>query len=295
MVFTNSVLGGGNPPESHKGTQTKSKRAAALLLAIAGLYTFAPERSLAIEKTGRFLKEEANITRTVWFLGNSVSRGHYYSALSLFDGKIVDKDTQKNECGAGGLAGGRRPGQGDCYGTCHCTFSPKPSLRFAFVWQQRIIDEELCKMIVGEDSFGLAVKPQDTVFLNAGVDDIAIDVVGTEWNRTLIEDASKLAGVMRKAQDFGANVYFRATTMLCPLEHLHEVWGQSVDSINDKLHISNVILTAAMNATGVPVLVPRQDCADFLDVVHPNENLSSSHVADFFLKAGVPLPIDATE
>ena len=49
-----------------------------------------------------------------------------------------------------------------------------------------------------------------------------------------------------------------------------------------------------MNTTGVTVLVPHQDCAGFLDVVHPNENISSSHVADFFLKAGVPLPIDAT-
>ena len=67
MVFTNAVLGGGNLPEPHKGTQTKSKRAAALLLAIAGLYTFAPVRSLAIETAGRFVTDEANITRTVWF------------------------------------------------------------------------------------------------------------------------------------------------------------------------------------------------------------------------------------
>ena len=170
--------------------------------------------SLTIEETGRFTKEEANITRTIWFLGNSVLRGHYYYALRLFDWNIVNKDAQKEECGVGGIAGGRRPGQGACYGICHCTVYPKPSIRFVFVWQQRIIDEEICKMIVGEESFGMVVELQDTLFLNAGADDIAVNIVGIEWNHTLIEDTSKLAGVMRKAQYHGANVYFIATEML---------------------------------------------------------------------------------
>ena len=84
-------------------------------------------------------------------------------------------------------------------------------------------------MIFGDDSFGMEVEPQDTVFLNAGADNISVNVIGTKWTRPLIEDALKLAGVIRKAQDCGANVYFRATTMLCPLEYLHEVWGQSAD------------------------------------------------------------------
>ena len=77
----------------------------------------------------------------MWFLGNLVSRGDYYSALSLLDGKNFEKEAQKKECGVGGLAKGRRPVQVDFYGTCHCNFSPKPSLRFAFVWHQCIINE----------------------------------------------------------------------------------------------------------------------------------------------------------
>ena len=66
-------------------------------------------RSLSIEEMGGFLKEEANITRTLWLLGKLVPRGDYYSSLRLFNGKIVDKDSQTKDCGLGRLAGGRRP------------------------------------------------------------------------------------------------------------------------------------------------------------------------------------------
>ena len=51
-------------------------------------------------------------------------------------------------------------------------------------------------MISGEEYFGPAVEPQDTIFLNAGADNIAVDVVGKECNRALIEDALKLEGIM---------------------------------------------------------------------------------------------------
>ena len=50
-----------------------------------------------------------------------------------------------------------------------------------------------------------------------------------------------------------------------------------------------------MNTTCVTVLVPRQDCEGFHDIVHPNENITSSHVADLFLKADVHLNIYLTE
>ena len=55
----------------------------------------------------------AQTNRTIWFLGNSVSRIHYFAALALLNGDAAASiDEQVTLCGRGGAWGGRRPGQG---------------------------------------------------------------------------------------------------------------------------------------------------------------------------------------
>ena len=61
--------------------------------------------------------------RTLWFMGNSVSRGHFYAVRAMLGLGLVDRQEQKLECGAGGPWKGRRQVGGvplNCNGACAC-------------------------------------------------------------------------------------------------------------------------------------------------------------------------------
>ena len=77
--------------------------------------------------------------QTIWFLGNSISRGHAFAAnyvLNSNNSKTTNTKSdginsksktylpsgplQQEMCGKGGRFQGQRPGQGKCYGACGC-------------------------------------------------------------------------------------------------------------------------------------------------------------------------------
>ena len=112
--------------------------------------------------------------QTLWFLGNSVSRIHAFVAgMILSDGEVpgISREKQKQICGRGGKYGGTRESQGNCNGVCGCIISKKSQPKVGFIWQQRISDAQLRKVLLGSDET-YKVQQGDIIVLNVGLDDI---------------------------------------------------------------------------------------------------------------------------
>lgn len=140
---------------------------------------------------------------TLWMVGNSVMRMHFFAALALLNGDtFVGIDEQIKQCGRGGESRGRRPGQGlSCLGPCRCSADIDGGRgRVVFVWQQRLFhmgDEFVLALnragtggsstslrrgapgTRGENATpamkrlaGLQIQPGDAVIANMGLDDI---------------------------------------------------------------------------------------------------------------------------
>ena len=199
---------------------------------------------------------------TLWFLGNSVSRIHFFAALAMLSGEGEPKqiEEQVRMCGKGGEWRGRRPGQGvSCLGPCACSATVPGGGRLAFVWQQRTFDKMLGPALLGELALsGLRVQAGDLVFFNAGLDNVvdcakkaftkktkAIrlgQLVGdnltrhaatqkVKWNESLQEDAPRLARALAAAQHMGRRVFWRSSSPVC-FEPDHKTnWGMCVNRI----------------------------------------------------------------
>ena len=112
--------------------------------------------------------------RTLWFVGNSVSRIHFFAALAMLSGEREQKSIsdQIDLCGRGGEWRGRRPGQGvSCLGPCSCSATVPGGGRLAFVWQQRTFDRVIGPALLGRVG-SIPIRAGDVVFLNAGLDNV---------------------------------------------------------------------------------------------------------------------------
>jgi hypothetical protein len=120
--------------------------------------------------------------RNIWYVGNSVSRIHYFATLALLrgDGVMTSIDEQIAQCGRGGEWRGARPGQGtSCLGPCSCASNvsvndeghPYNVHTVGFVWQQRLFDDALPSLLAGSFT-QVPIRPGDLVVLNAGLDDL---------------------------------------------------------------------------------------------------------------------------
>lgn len=119
------------------------------------------------------LQEHVNAT-TIWFVGNSVSRIHFFAALASLSGDGEQKSLaeQINMCGRGGEWRGRRPGQGtSCLGPCSCSAVLPGGGRLSFVWQQRTFDKVIGPALLGEVA-SIPIRAGDVVFINAGLDNV---------------------------------------------------------------------------------------------------------------------------
>ena len=129
--------------------------------------------------------------RSVWFIGNSVTRHHFFAAIALLKSRdpsavdfVEDRKQQIQVCGRGGQWKGHRPGQGLCYGPCSCSqtlpwMDGLSFVRLVFVWQQKNFDGYLSDLLVdaaARRKYALlegSPGPGDLVLVNVGLDGVA--------------------------------------------------------------------------------------------------------------------------
>jgi hypothetical protein len=191
--------------------------------------------------------------RSLWFVGNSVSRHHYFAAGALLKGRdptgvefVANRSQQIKLCGRGGTFKGHRPGQGLCYGPCSCSLLvPRPAggfVRLVFIWQQRTYDRWLSDIFVNQAERNkyapLEGSPArgDIVFANVGLDGIAdalkrgltkkrlsaadgprnVTRFLERWATALPSQSTSVAAAMAKAHlDVGVRPVFRGTSPIC--------------------------------------------------------------------------------
>ena len=181
---------------------------------------------------------------TLWLLGNSVARIHYFAALSLLNGVAAKGiEEQIAMCGKGGEWRGRRPGQGQsCLGPCSCSESVAGGGRLVFMWQQRLYHHSDELMIALNSTAGtskstsklrsaLQIADGDAVLFNTGLDDVqslAKRATGKRraaallnrsfadwksgWRRSLEDSAPQVAAKMQAAWQRGRPTFWRTST-----------------------------------------------------------------------------------
>jgi hypothetical protein len=151
--------------------------------------------------------------------------------------KDVGRTDEMKECGRGGKAGGKRPGQGNCWGMCGCSVTTERSnTTLQFLWQQRIFDELLEGTIV-------SLCP-DLLSINTGGDDIFQVDLRPTWNSTLQEQASQLRVALQHILAFcpRTHLIWRTTTPVCGSYE-----GASSENLNAWVDYSNTILKRTMD------------------------------------------------
>ena len=182
---------------------------------------------------------------TLWLIGNSVSRIHFFAALAMLSGSTSSNVTvldQITQCGRGGEWKGRRPGQGvSCLGPCSCSDQvPGLNMSVVFVWQQQVWDRTLHSSLLGAQfSAGQSpIAPGDVVLLNGGMDAVSIlfkrafagkkffgsdgrtvkgnyTFFASKWRQTLASESEQLATSIAAAWHTGRRVFWRTTTPDC--------------------------------------------------------------------------------
>ena len=230
-----------------------------------------------------------------------MTRALYFAALLSASGR---KHRQRNQsighqqelCGRGGRFGGRREGQGRCLYKCSCEDSIEHlGLNFTFVWQQRLHDPLLERILMGENDV-LRVRVGDIVLLNAGLDDIADPKFRPTWQSEAEAQASRMAALAKRAWQAGRRVFWRSTSRICgdPVSS----WRISLFTVNRLVSRSNGIVRQAMEREGVPyfdmdvITQAINQCADptrdygkrqndcrcngYADHIHPGPRLSDA-------------------
>lgn len=222
--------------------------------------------------------------RTIWFVGNSVMRVHFFATAALLGGagiSNVSKDEQIAQCGKGGVWGGRRPGQGhSCQGPCTCSVAT-PRGRVAFVWQQKVFDATLPATLGGAHA-STSIAPGDFVFLNAGLDDavnalkLAFSKKGRlvrgprgepgyytgnwtyfrqRWRDELAVAATSMARTLADARRRGVRAFWRSSTPLCQPPANRVTWGGlSTAEVNAMVNHSDALASRALSAAGLAPL-----------------------------------------
>ena len=129
--------------------------------------------------------------KTVWLLGNSVTRHWAFTTEKMLTGaqngslamSKFSTAAEKARCGAGGEWRGRRPdggggtwknASGDCFGTCECSFDHIPAvlgsgarLIFGWIWElaHPSVEDVLVRGVQGKSG------PPDIVVYNVGMDE----------------------------------------------------------------------------------------------------------------------------
>ena len=226
----------------------------------------------------------ASKNATIWFMGNSVSRIHFFAALAMLSGEGEQKSLsdQIQMCGRGGEWKGRRPGQGvSCLGPCACSATLPGGGRLAFVWQQRTFDKVIGPALRGEIGLdGNTIKAFDIVFVNVGLDNVvdtakksytkknvAIRMgqltgenltrhaasVKQLWNESVQADSVRLAEALSLAQQAGRRVVWRTSSPVCFQPEYVTNWGMATRTVNAMVAFSDAVVTAAVVARAVPV------------------------------------------
>ena len=183
---------------------------------------------------------------TLWFIGNSVSRIHFFAALAILNTQEgytqVGIPEQITQCGRGGEWKGRRPGQGlSCLGPCSCSDNvPKSNMSLVFVWQQQNWDPALNTILTGGrfSPNQSPVQAGDVVLLSTGLDPIYdlfkrsltkkksrgadghliqgnYTYFAERWRDTLRLHAEQLATSVAASWRSGRRVFWRTSTPDC--------------------------------------------------------------------------------
>lgn len=184
---------------------------------------------------------------TLWLIGNSVSRIHFFAALALLnDGHSsnVTIPEQITQCGKGGDWKGRRPGQGtSCLGPCSCSDKvPGLDMKVVFVWQQQVWDRTLHSSLTGGQFSPnqSPIRPGDVVLLNSGMEAVSVvfkrayggkKYIGADgrvinikgnysffaaiWRQALARESEQLAESVAAAWRGGRRVFWRTSTPDC--------------------------------------------------------------------------------
>jgi hypothetical protein len=179
--------------------------------------------------------------RTLWFVGNSVSRHHYFAAGALLKGRdpssvgfVANRSQQIKWCGRGGSYSGHRPGQGLCYGPCSCSLllprSAGGFVRLVFIWQQRTHDRWLNDIFVNHAErkkyAPLEGSPArgDIVFANVGLDGIA-DALKRGLTKKRLSAADGPRNVTRFLERWAEGLPLQSTSVATAMASAHSDAG----------------------------------------------------------------------
>lgn len=195
--------------------------------------------------------------RTVWFLGNSVSREWFYVFHSMLrDGRKHrasrlspdEVQRQKQQCGQGGAYGGRRPDTGgtvqapgtsrDCWGVCACSVELNGGSEVNFGWIYHWASARVGELLSGNGSAARQKRP-DVVVYNVGLPRMVCapcmrDLVPLEHGAQQFQLMVNRALVANPTLHF----YWRTTTRICYNDSTYAQANQEIQKINDVLSSS---------------------------------------------------------
>lgn len=149
---------------------------------------------------------------------------------------------------------------------------PNTQPKIGFLWQQRIFDEQLRNILLGNDEH-YTIRKGDTVILNMGLDDIHFN----KGKESILNKAPNLVQAIKDASAAGRRVVFRYTTLLCT--GFRKNWfGTSYDDMNQRIQDSNQLLQSYLESSGIMHMSVQENCTSNADHVHPNKELATRQV-----------------
>ena len=230
------------------------------------------------------LAQRCFANKTVWFLGNSVSREMFFLTHKLLNGhqhhatQLSDEASwrQKLMCGRGGQHGGMRPDTGgtvsdmgttqDCWGACACSVPQHHGGALNFGWIYHWANEKIESLLMGNATG----RVPDVVVYNVGLPRMVCPSCLRD-TQSLEQGATGLAAMVSRVLAAHPTMafYWRTTTRVCYNQSGYDDANREISMINNVVS-SHLCANPLVRRLDAFRWTPQAMCWTYRDGMHPS-------------------------